>query len=400
MEHLVSSRKLSVYAVVLAAALLLGASKVSAARGEVAGTLYSTDVLAKVNGAPVQSYNIGGRTLIVAEDLQECIDARLTAYYDEGEKLWTIHSMMQEQNELTVRNIEDNGENGGRIQRGRVGTVLGSVYDTDVRVLFNGKPVTAYDVGGKTGVCIEDLGVLDGSPNESYGYSKYLARAVWNESDRVIELLTFNPNSSEIMGYNVHSYEFFCIDNVIYAEYDPMNHYSGGHWKKTENTFNYTDQFQKDYFTLRSFYLNVNGESSQVGYCVISNLRGFDETVFRLTDAKRVRALLKSAKPPAPTYDEAMGYLCDSGDYIVESRVDNEGYTVLLLRKSATDYLYVVAVKKTGGYVQIFSHTVTHQTVSISLEQNTAVVKVDPFADSHGRPTTMIAEFDLDEHEF
>ena len=40
-----------------------------AAVGDVAGEIYSTDILAVVNGEPMTSYNIGGRTAVIAEEL-------------------------------------------------------------------------------------------------------------------------------------------------------------------------------------------------------------------------------------------------------------------------------------------------------------------------------------------
>lgn len=44
-------------------------STVLAANGDVAGYIYSTDILAYVNDRPIESYNIGGKTAIIMEDL-------------------------------------------------------------------------------------------------------------------------------------------------------------------------------------------------------------------------------------------------------------------------------------------------------------------------------------------
>ena len=44
-------------------------STVLAAYGDVAGYIYSTDILAYINDKPIESYNIGGKTAIIMEDL-------------------------------------------------------------------------------------------------------------------------------------------------------------------------------------------------------------------------------------------------------------------------------------------------------------------------------------------
>lgn len=71
----------------------------------------------------------------------------------------------------------------------------------------------------------------------------------------------------------------------------------------------------------------------------------------------------------------------------------------MLLREASTGCLYVVAVKKTGGYLRLFSYPSSHSNVSFSLEKNTVTVEVCPFGGPHG-PTTMRTVLNLDEHEF
>ena len=39
--------------------------------GDVVGHTYYTDIAARINGHPLRSYNIGGETAVVAEDLRE-----------------------------------------------------------------------------------------------------------------------------------------------------------------------------------------------------------------------------------------------------------------------------------------------------------------------------------------
>ena len=40
-----------------------------AANGDVAGYIYSTDIVAYIDGMAIPSYNIGGKTVVIAEEL-------------------------------------------------------------------------------------------------------------------------------------------------------------------------------------------------------------------------------------------------------------------------------------------------------------------------------------------
>ena len=42
---------------------------VSAANGDISGNIYSTDIKALINGVEVPSYNIGGKTVVILEDI-------------------------------------------------------------------------------------------------------------------------------------------------------------------------------------------------------------------------------------------------------------------------------------------------------------------------------------------
>ena len=49
--------------------LLTISTSVLAANGDVIGNIYSTDIRAYINGVEVESYNIGGKTAVVIEDI-------------------------------------------------------------------------------------------------------------------------------------------------------------------------------------------------------------------------------------------------------------------------------------------------------------------------------------------
>lgn len=49
--------------------MLMISTSVFAANGDIVGHIYSTDIRAYINGVEVESYNIGGKTAIVIEDI-------------------------------------------------------------------------------------------------------------------------------------------------------------------------------------------------------------------------------------------------------------------------------------------------------------------------------------------
>ncbi len=111
--------------------------------GDIADTIYTTDILTRVNGADIASFSIEGRTLIAMEDLR---DYGFTVKYDDGART------------LYVNRSGEVKKNMPSILRGRVGDTAGYTYETDIKVVFNGEPVDAYAIDGRMAVIVEDLG--------------------------------------------------------------------------------------------------------------------------------------------------------------------------------------------------------------------------------------------------
>ncbi len=136
------------YASVLLAVLLLLTSlvlPVSAARpGDIAGKYYSTDIVTTLNGAEINAINIGGQTLISAEDMR---------YFG--------HSVVWNGEDRTLRITETTAEvkNPPKVSRYTKpsGSVLGNYYVTDIVTYLEGKPITAYNIGGWTYIHAEAM---------------------------------------------------------------------------------------------------------------------------------------------------------------------------------------------------------------------------------------------------
>lgn len=147
----------------LAAALLAaGAVGVSARNGDVVGNIYSTDIKASINGVWVDSYNIGGRTVVVVEDITSQYK------YSDTDRLLVIDDLAPE---FLV--------GGGNKSKGAIGTVVGKIYETDIKTYFRGRYLDSYSLNGKMAVEIEQLG----GNNE---FSDIGGKNVWNGEDRTI----------------------------------------------------------------------------------------------------------------------------------------------------------------------------------------------------------------------
>ena len=141
------------------------------------GDVYSTDILATVDGHVIPSYNIGGYTCICMEDLQ---------YYGFN-VVWNAetHTIT-----ATATDRRTDYDHYAKTARGKGGQITGAYYETNIEAFVNGQAVKSYNIGGFTCVCIEDLGDPAGSPNERFGYSKYCMRAEWVAKEKVIALIT------------------------------------------------------------------------------------------------------------------------------------------------------------------------------------------------------------------
>ena len=140
--------------------------------------MYSSQILATVDGHPIPSYNIGGRTCVVIEDL---------AYYG-FRVVWDPENGIIS---AVSADVPANYAKYAATARGKGSSIVGAVYETKIVARVNNLPVTSYNIGGYTCVCIEELGDLAGSPSAAYGYSKYYMNAQWDPEKGIINLGTF-----------------------------------------------------------------------------------------------------------------------------------------------------------------------------------------------------------------
>lgn len=169
--------------------ILFAAIPVLSDGGE-AGYIYSTDIAAYIDGMAAPSYNIGGRTAVIAEDLP--------VYGFEVE--WNAENRV-----INVRTLPMPETVPQFIpQKSALGAVAGKIYETDITAYVNGMFTESYNIGGKTALVIEDMASeddeakrisRDGNIHRSKGYSIAAMRAEWDAQARTISLETLRPGS-------------------------------------------------------------------------------------------------------------------------------------------------------------------------------------------------------------
>lgn len=135
-----------------------------AATGDVAGEIYATDIKTVINGVQVDSYNIGGRTVVIVEDI--------TDQFTYSDALRTLII-----NDLSPERLAG----GGNAYNQKPGTPVGKIYKTDIKTFFRGKELTGYSLNGKMAIVIEELGADN-------AFSDIGGKFVWNPDNRTISV--------------------------------------------------------------------------------------------------------------------------------------------------------------------------------------------------------------------
>lgn len=189
-------------AIILTAIMVLTMSQaVFAAVGDVAGNIYSTDIKAYINGVEVDSYNIGGKTVVVVEDI--------TDQYAYADNIRTLAIWDFAPEHLV---------GGSSSYNKKSGTPVGKIYETDIKTIFRGRELTCYSLNGKMAIEIEELG----SDNE---FSDLGGKYIWNETERTISLEMIYRYTSELHGILRGKSLNMVInesDGVLVAEFVPV----------------------------------------------------------------------------------------------------------------------------------------------------------------------------------
>ena len=155
--------------IILSAVMMLSIStSVFAANGDIAGHIYSTDIRAYINDVEVESYNIGGKTVVVIEDILR--ENNHQYIYDDSTRTLKFFSLNPDYL------VEEKAQN-----KAKPGRVIGNIYETDIKTSIYDAVISTYNIGGKTAVAIEDLGYDN-------AFSPIGGKFIWNEKERTISL--------------------------------------------------------------------------------------------------------------------------------------------------------------------------------------------------------------------
>ncbi len=369
-------------------------TSVNAKNGDIIGNIYSTDIIAKIDGLNAPSYNIGGKTAIIIEELADRNSSRtyaIKAKYDDNARRLDV-------NMSSSKGFW--GEQYEEIKRGTTGKVLGEVYETDIMVYFNGYEIEGMNIGGKTAVALEALGAI-GGVNEEFGYSKYRCTATWNADERIIAL-DFIDEKSVFSVYDYGNFlKYSFNDNVITAEFDRMAECSS---EVVESEF--SEEFTKDVNVLKPLYFDDGKEKTEIGFMYIES-DTVDNFVFEklyITKPELLKEITYNMHDgKTPTAEEAFEFLDDGVNYETLDTIETEDFyvtTVKLLKVegNSNDIAYVL-VKKTGGFGKIYGGSTYYRERKIEKTgENIIEIGEGPTADPHGKSVMMYCKFDLNNY--
>ncbi len=248
---------------IAAAAVMLGALTAGAHTGDVIGHIYSTDIRAYINDTEVPAYNIGGRTVVIAEDLLSS-----TEYHDEFRT-------------LLVGDFYPNALNSGsNATDGGSGRIIGDIYETDIKTYMYDKELPAYNLNGKTAVAIEDLG----------GFKEYNdlgGRYFYDDDTRTLKLdiLYSNfPDAMTMLFDNTADVTYSLSEDKthITAEYAPADKFSvGGNTTETEELIAFLNEQGNGMIPVTAM---INGEEKQIGWNFTHSTKNYYQTGYRTPD--------------------------------------------------------------------------------------------------------------------
>lgn len=115
------------------------------------GKVLSTDIVAYIDGLPIESYNIDGNTGIVAEDL---LKYGYGVYYNWDLRCLEIENSNSYYDNIKVDYVPEKNTK-------PIGSFVSNVYSSDIKTFLYGleedKEIPSYNIGGKTIILIDSL---------------------------------------------------------------------------------------------------------------------------------------------------------------------------------------------------------------------------------------------------
>lgn len=167
--------------ILIAALMFYMMISVQAASGNAAGNIYKTDIKTYVFGELINSYNIGGKTIIICEDLNWCFG--FDVIWNDSSRTLDVNDrypkyFFTEEPEI----IPDISQSIKDLPKDYyTKPVPTKIYSTDIKTYLNGSEIQSYNLGGRTAIVCEDM--------RDYGFN-----VVWDEIDRTLSI-SINRNN-------------------------------------------------------------------------------------------------------------------------------------------------------------------------------------------------------------
>lgn len=153
---------------------------ISAAKvGEVVDYALHTDIVAQIDGHPLRSYNVGGRTAVIAEDLAR-YGFKVT--WDGVKRELMLERTTNDRGEVVNPTVYPKYEE--ETLRAPVGSRAEAILSTDIKTFVAGKQVEGFNADGETLIWFSDL--------DSYG------DVVWDAEKRVANLVLGDPMENSL----------------------------------------------------------------------------------------------------------------------------------------------------------------------------------------------------------
>ena len=318
-----------VISIILSTVMMLTISaSVFAANGDIVGHIYSTDIRAYINDVEVESYNIGGKTAVVIEDI---LNEKAHPYvYNDNSRTLKFFSLSP------YYLIEKKTEN-----KAKPGKIIGNIYETDIKTSIYDVTIPTYNIGGKTAVAIEDLG-YDGA------FSPIGGKFVWNEKERTISLEFLYENSSAISKDKNINITFNKDMTEATATFEEVLHCGGG-----SEHFTFPDYITDD--ANIEVVLPIKAEDKIIGYYFRRPSKDYKFTAFTYYYPEKLKEAEKNCIPdPHKTRENIISHFVTrhSGGEPRE-RFDAENYSFIYLSTAGTSWTAynLLQVYDDGTYV-------------------------------------------------
>ncbi len=307
----------------------------SAEVGDVIGNVYSTDILAQVNGYPIPSYSLNGKTAIALRDLE---NYGFYVEYYEDHRTAAANSQFRPGNEITP--IEG-------VERGTVGAIVGNVLETDITAYINGEYVPTCNIGGTLTAAIEDIAPWnDGSEFSEFGYAKTGMTYTWDEASRTVNLITL-PRSNEYDAQRLAAENMLSLEledgtlKVTESRFADL-HLSpdvengvGGYGYAGPQIYNISYSYPDGTTENVGLFYGFYGIYWDEGGSAVQRGRGFSNTGISF-DMDKIKKIIAANKPEPRTFEEELGYWRSGAEsnWHINAELDTDDYVILDMQQT------------------------------------------------------------------